>query len=213
MRWTSGGTALKGIAVKHIALISQISTNLEVRKDLNKATIWFKQVYNTYIKGAGNDKEPGQRRQGRLDRDSGRGGRDGGRGGRSGRGGRDGRGRSDGRGRGGGRGNYEGGDGDYIPQETLDKLSRRERAMLLAGREQFRQQQGGGSRSAGATSSYAAADPYAQSADADFSELATSASSRMGQSDRNLNNRRDQRSLTTRDRRTVGRATKKAYVE
>jgi hypothetical protein len=58
---------LKGIAVKHIALILQISTNLEVREDLNKATIWFKQVYNTYIKGAGNDKEPGQRRQGRMD--------------------------------------------------------------------------------------------------------------------------------------------------
>jgi hypothetical protein len=33
---------LKGIAVKHIALISQIATNLEVREDLNKATIWLK---------------------------------------------------------------------------------------------------------------------------------------------------------------------------
>jgi hypothetical protein len=43
----------------------------------------------------------------------------------------------------------------------------------------------------------------------DVSELATSSLSLMGQPDRNMNNRRDQRILTTRDSRTVGRATKK----
>jgi hypothetical protein len=32
---------LRGIAVKHTALNSQILTNMEVREDLNRATIWF----------------------------------------------------------------------------------------------------------------------------------------------------------------------------